>query len=299
MSSVKTAIGICAFNEGNNIRSLLRNLTSEQDLPKDCRVLVVCSGCTDQTLEVVKEFQAKDKRIKPIVEKTRKGKAEALNRIFKDAVGSSDALILVNADSLPEHGSIANLVSELTSTNAGVVFAQPVPFKGPDSLGYKIAVVIWRLHHLISFFRNPKLSGELCSIRTDCLRLIPEDVATDEPYIELAIREKGYEIRYLPNAIVHIRCPTSVGDLLKQRKRIWIGHMQFKRTTGFTVSTSSFGNVLRAVASLKPKEFFYAMLGGVLEVAAYAQAKGSIRKGIVPYIWDPIRSTKTSMCVEG
>jgi len=201
----------------------------------------------------------------------------------------------VNADSLPETGSIANLISELTSTNAGVVFAQPVPFEGPDSVGYKIAAAIWRLHHLISFFRDPKLSGELCSIRTECLRPIPEDVATDEPYIELAIRRQGYEIRYLPKAIVRIRCPTNIGDLLKQRKRIWIGHLQLKRTTGFTVSTSSFGNILRVVAGLKANEFFYAMLGGVLEMAAYAQAKGDIRRGVVPYIWEPIRSTKTSM----
>src|SRR3989337_1722852 len=110
MSNPKTAIGICAFNEENNLRFLLQNLISEQNLPKDCRILVVCSGCTDRTLEVVREFCAKDKRVEPIIEKTRKGKANALNRIFKDARESADALILVNADALPEHGSIVNLV---------------------------------------------------------------------------------------------------------------------------------------------------------------------------------------------
>jgi cellulose synthase/poly-beta-1,6-N-acetylglucosamine synthase-like glycosyltransferase len=295
MSSLKTAIGICAFNEENNLRFLLQNLISEQNLPRDCRILVVCSGCTDRTLEVVREFCAKDKRVEPIIEKTRKGKANALNRIFKDARGSADALILVNADALPERGSIVNLVSELATSNAGVVFAQPVPFKGPDGICYRIARVIWRLHHLISLLRSPKLSGELCSIRTTCLRPIPEGVATDEPYIELAIRKQGYEIRYLPDAVVHIRCPTNIVDLMKQRKRIWIGHMQLKRTTGFIVSTSSFGNILQAVTKLKPSEAFYVFLGGFLEVIAYSQAKMDSRKDKIPYIWEPIRSTKISI----
>lgn len=295
MSCLKTAIGVCAYNEENNIRSLLQNLISEQNLPKDCRILVVCSGCTDKTPEVVREFHAKDKRIKPIIEKTRKGKANAINRIFKDARGSADALILVNADALPARGSIVNLASKLATSNAGAVFAQPVPFKGPDGICYRIAKVIWRLHHLISLLQSPKLSAELCAIRTACFRPIPEGVATDEPYIELAIRKQGYELLYLPDAVVHIRCPTNIVDLIKQRKRIWIGHMQLQRTTEFTVSTSSFTNILKAVVELKPSEAFYVFLGGLLEVIACSQAKMDSRKDKVPYIWEPIRSTKISI----
>jgi len=295
MSHLKTAIGICAFNEENNISSLFQNLISEQNLPKDCRIMVVCSGCTDRTIEVVRAFCAKDRRIEPIIEKTRKGKANALNRIFENAKKFADILILVNADALPKRGSITNLISEQATSNAGVVFAQPVPFKGPDGVCYRITRVIWRLHHLISLLRNPKLSAELCSIRTACLRPIPEDIATDEPYIELAVRKQGYEVRYLPNAVVNIRCPTNIVDLLKQRKRIWIGHMQLKRTTGFSTSTSSFVNILNAMAGLKPSEAFYAFLGVFLEVTAYSQARMYSRKNEIPFIWEPIRSTKVSI----
>jgi poly-beta-1,6-N-acetyl-D-glucosamine synthase len=295
VSPLKTAIGICAFNEENNIRFLLENLISEQNLPADCRILVVCSGCTDQTLEVVKEFQAKDERIEALSEETRRGKASALNKIFGIAGESAEALVLVNADSLPEEGSILNLMAELESGNAGVVFAQPVPFVGQTGITYRISEVIWRLHHLISLLRSPKLSGELCSIRTSCLKSIPENVATDEPYIELSIRRQGYEVRYVPDAVVRIRCPTNLVDLLKQRRRIWIGHMQLRRATGFEVSTSGFRNVLAAVSGLKVTEVFYAILGGIVEVAAYAQAKADAGRGGVPYIWEPIRSTKTSI----
>ena len=78
-------MGICAHNEALNIGKLLNNILTKQKLPAESEVLVVCSGCTDQTVEIVKEFHNKDSRIKPIVEKERKGKASAVNQILSKA----------------------------------------------------------------------------------------------------------------------------------------------------------------------------------------------------------------------
>jgi cellulose synthase/poly-beta-1,6-N-acetylglucosamine synthase-like glycosyltransferase len=146
---------------------------------------------------------------------------------------------------------------------------------------------------MISLRQMPKLSGELCAIRASCLQEIPGNVATDEPYIELAIRKQGYRILYVPAALVDIRCPTNVFDLLKQRKRIWVGHMQLQSETGFKVSTTSFGNILKVALELKPAEILYLSLGAFLEAIAYIQAKIEVRKGAIPFAWEPIRSTKT------
>jgi len=291
----KVVIGICAYNEENNVGRLLRNLISEQGLPETHRILVVCSGCTDKTPQIVREFQAKDNRIEPIIEKSRTGKANALNKIFKMTRESADMLVLVNADAQPMNGSISMLVSRLTASDAGAAFAQPVPFEGFNGTCYRIVRVIWRLHHMVSLFQRPKLSGELCAIRASCLQGIPTNVATDEPYIELGIRRQGLKILYVPEALVNIRCPTNITDLFKQRKRIWVGHMQLQKETGLGVSTASFGNILRAVTALRPNEVPYAFLGGILEVFAYSRAKIESRRGRIPYKWEPIRSTKTSI----
>jgi len=295
MSLPRTIIGVCAYNEENNIRHLLQNLVSEQSLPDNCKILVICSGCTDKTPQVVEEFHVKDEKIEPIIEKTRNGKAAALNKIFQIAKDSADVLILVNADALPQSGTVKLLISQLMKSKSGATFAQPVPFRGPKGVCYKIVGVIWQLHHLISTQQRPKLSGELCAIRTSCLQPIPENIATDEPYIELAIHKQGYSILYFPQAVVHIRCPTNIVDLLKQRKRIWVGHMQLQKATGHKVSTSNFRNILRMASALKPSEIFYAAIGGCLELIAYSQANIESRKGTIPYAWEPIRSTKTSI----
>jgi cellulose synthase/poly-beta-1,6-N-acetylglucosamine synthase-like glycosyltransferase len=289
----KIVIGICAYNEEKNIGHILRNLVSEQGLPRTCRILVVCSGCTDRTPQVVKKFQAEDSRIEPIFEERRTGKANALNKIFRIARESEDVLVLVNADALPRGGSVMTLVSELERSDAGAVFAQPVPFEGFHGTCYGIVRVIWRLHHMISLRQMPKLSGELCAIRASCLQEIPGNVATDEPYIELAIRRQGYRILYVPVALVNIRCPTNVVDLLKQRRRIWVGHMQLQNETGFKVSTTSFSNILKVASELRPTEILYLSLGVFLEAIAYFQAKMEVRKGSIPFAWEPIGSTKT------
>jgi biofilm PGA synthesis N-glycosyltransferase PgaC len=295
MTIPRVVIGICAYNEKNNIRNLLQNLVVEQDLPKNCRILVVCSGCTDETPFIVKEFEKRDSRIETIIEESRRGKANALNSIFKIAKESADVLILVNADALPKRGSITKLLYKLTNNNAGVVFAQPVPSEELNGICYGIVNVIWRLHHAISLDQKPKLSGELCAIRASCLQEIPENIATDEPYIELAIRKQGYDILYVPEALVYIRCPTNTFDLLKQRKRIWLGHMQLQNETNYKVSTSRFRNVLCAISALSLNEVLYVFLGALIEIIAYSQARTALSKDMIPYVWEPIKSTKTQL----
>ena len=295
MSPMRTLIGICAYNEERNIRKLLQSLLTKQNLPSNSRILVLCSGCTDRTPHIVKEFSEADTRIELIVEKLRKGKANALNKIFKKTRESADILILINGDAVPKQGSIAKLILQLKNERVGAVFARPVPLNAIQGISNKIVHIVWKLHHHISFYKTPKFSAELCAIRTDCLKNIPENIATDEPFIELSIRKQGYRISYVPEAVVYIRCPTSVIDLFKQRRRIRIGHLQIQKMTGFVVPTSDFRNTVWTVSTLKLREIPYALLGAILEGFAYLVARLDFSNDKIPYAWEPIKSTKTSI----
>jgi len=287
-------VGICAYNEEHNIGKLLQNLLTKQNLSANSKILVICSGCTDRTPQVAREFSNEDARIKLVIENTRKGKANALNKIFTKAKESTDILFLVNADALPGHGSMQKLIFQLKEKR-GAVFARPVPLNQIRGISNRVVHIVWELHHNISFYKKPKLSAELCAIRSECLENIPENIATDEPYIELFIRKQGYEVSYVPEAVVHIRCPTSMLDLLKQRIRIWTGHLQIQKRTGFAVSTSNFKNALWTVSTLKLCDVPYVLLGALLEGLAYLVARLNFSVGKVPYAWEPIKSTKNSI----
>lgn len=289
-------IGICAYNEEKNIGLLLHNLLSKQNLPKDARIIVVCSGCVDNTPAVVRSFVEKDRRVKLVVENIRRGKASALNILFKYAQNSDDILFLMNADTLPQQGSIRKLVPPLNDPRVGATMGRPTPINEQRGLSNPIVHIIWGLHHKISLYKEIKFSAELCALRGSIIKEIPPNSVTDEPFMEMLIQRQGYRIVYVPNAVVYIKGPDNLADLFEQRRRIFIGHLQIQKTTGFTVSTLSKKNILLSVTrenfleTVKKLPFF--ILGTIIEMLAHFSARREFQKGKVPYAWKTIESTK-------
>ncbi|MDP3724382.1 MAG: glycosyltransferase, partial [bacterium] len=83
-------IGICAYNEDQNIGHLLDTI-GQQQLPRNVRlleILVVASGCTDSTVPIVREAAKRDPRIRLFTERKRKGKVTAVNKILRQARGT-------------------------------------------------------------------------------------------------------------------------------------------------------------------------------------------------------------------
>jgi cellulose synthase/poly-beta-1,6-N-acetylglucosamine synthase-like glycosyltransferase len=290
----KISIGVCAYNEEKNIGSLLKNLLTEQDLPFNCEIIVVCSGCTDSTPQIVDAFRNWDKRVQLVSEIERRGKARALNSIFARA-SSSEILILTNADAFPESGSILRLVKALEQKNLGAVAGRPIPLITSRKLSNKIVQLIWDLHHEVSLGESVKMSGELCALRPSFVKEIPTNLATDEPYIEMLIRRQGYKIAYDPDALVYVRGPENIMEIIKHRRRIWSGHLQIKQMEGYVVSTSDFRKILSTLIksfqrSLKKMPILAAFI--VLEIYAYLLARYDLSKGRIPFVWETLKSTK-------
>jgi len=295
MPEMKISVGVCAYNEEKNIGFLLKNLVTQQDLPSNCEIIVACSGCTDSTPQIVKHFHGYDTRVKLITENERRGKAQALNSIFEHA-SSSEVLILTNADSLPEPGSLIKLVKALDSENHGAVTGRPIPIDNPSKLSNMIVRLIWDLHHKVSIHESVKMSGELCAFRPSLVKKIPANLATDEPYIEMLIRRQGYKITYAPDALVYIRGPKSLREVIKHRRRIWTGHLQIKQAEGFAVSTSDFRKILLTLIKsfkLNFKELFALSLFIPLEAYSYLLARYDLSRGRIPFVWETLKSTKT------
>lgn len=296
-SKKRLCVGVCAYNEEKNIGLLLRRLTTQQDLYADSEIIVACSGCTDSTPEIVRGYQAADARIKLISERERKGKAEALNNVFERASGS-EVLVLTNADAFPEPGSLRKLVDALDDPALGAVAARPVPLNSGKRLPSLVVELIWDLHHKISTYESVKMSGELCALRPFLVKRIPHNLATDEPFIEMLIRRQGYKIGYVPDAVVYIRGPESLQEIVQHRRRIWTGHMQIQRMEGFAVSTSDF----RRIFSMLVKSF-RSNLGKLhvltlfiaVDIHSYLLARYDISKGRIPFIWEILESTKTML----
>src|SRR5690242_15451877 len=74
------SIGIMAYNEEANIAHLLKALLAQQTVHCDIKeIIVLASGCKDNTEGIVRAFCHQHPHIKLIVQPRREGKASAIN----------------------------------------------------------------------------------------------------------------------------------------------------------------------------------------------------------------------------
>ncbi len=262
-NKLKCSLGIFAYNEEKNIADLLTAILNQQLAFGEIEeIFVIASGCTDKTVVIAKEFSSKDPRIKVLVQEKREGKFSAINLFLQSA--KNEILVMESADTLPEKQALEKLIQVFKNSRVGMVGARPIPVDKPETfLGFTV-YLLWSLHHLLSL-KNPKM-GELVAFRK-LFSEIPA-TATDEAYIESLIKGKGYEIVYVPEAIVYNKGPETISDFLKSRRRVFSGHLDLKKKTGYQVSSFNSGIILILLWQLFKndkkvrKKFFY--LPGVI-----------------------------------
>ncbi len=227
-------MGICAYNEEDNIGRLLQNVLYEQGLSVDSEVLVVCSGCTDKTESIVQQFAAKDARVKGRFEPKRSGKASAINYILQNASGNT--IFLVSADTIPKQGMLPKLLAKLHLPNVGLVCGNPVPVNGKRSLVGRIVQILWRFHgHVFEELNDAgqaKHASEAFCIRKGIVTQIPPQTINDDGYIALTAKQKGWLIKFSPDAQVFMCGPQTYREYFEQRRRIIFGHFQLRKLTG-------------------------------------------------------------------
>ena len=78
--TLRCSVGITAYNEEDNIGPLLDAMLDQHlhDVAIT-EIIVVASGCTDNTVPIVRSYQARDPRLQLIEQPERRGKTSAIN----------------------------------------------------------------------------------------------------------------------------------------------------------------------------------------------------------------------------
>jgi biofilm PGA synthesis N-glycosyltransferase PgaC len=232
--SLEVTVGICAYNEDRNIGRLLDNILNLQELPEKSEVLVVCSGCSDDTVAVVQRYSKQDSCVRAFVESERKGKASAVNCILHNARGN--AIIFISADTLPSKRCFSRLLSKLRLPNVGIVCGHPVPINNSNNFIGKLVRHLWGFHdHTFEQLNGAGLARhatEVFCIRNGLVEKIPIDTVNDDAYLALVAKKKGWLIKYDTKSRVSICGPQTFTDYFKQRRRVLFGHYQVRGMTG-------------------------------------------------------------------
>mgnify|MGYP001626231650 CR=1 FL=1 len=299
------SIGVCAYNEENNIGNLLNNLC-RQFIPKPFiirEIIVVSSGSTDRTDEIVQKIAEKDARVKLVSEEERKGKAHALNLFLERAKG--EILVVVSADTEPKNGSVARLL-EAIKGDVGGACAKTIPNYKKTVLGV-FYNFLWRVHNRMLFkeMLNGNLShlgGDMWAIRRGIITKIPPNIINDDAFIGIALKRKGWRVVFVPDAEVFIRCPCTPLEYISQRERVLIGHKQIEKMIGVAPTT------IGALAFKKPKysikilveelklqkisDYAKILVGIFMEAVSNLLAIVNLKRIESYLVWKQIRGTK-------
>lgn len=279
------SVGIIAHNEEKNIARILEAILGQSIAVKE--IIVVSSGSTDKTNEIVRKYAKKHKSITLMTQEKRLGKASAINEFLKRA--SSEILVLESADTTPKNDAIEKIVRRFSDKRVGIVASRPIPANCGGILGH-IVNLQWELHHQISL-QKPKF-GELVGFR-NLVESVPK-TAVDEEQIAALIQRLGYKAKYASDAIVYNHGPENLRDFLRQRRRIFCGHLELKKD--FDYKPASLDNkaiVTGLWKTLKVKDSPYVALAVILE--AVGRALGLFdycTNKEKHYIWEVAKSTK-------
>ncbi len=291
MKSVRCSLGITAHNEEANIGKLLECIL-EQEFKTVVlvEIIVVISGCTDRTEDVVRDFMTRDGRIHLIVQPLREGKASAINLFLQEA--QEEILILSSADLQPAQGTLEYLAAPFIDPDVGMTACRPLPVNDPDTFMGFTTHLLWDLHHQMNLHRFK--AGEMVVFRTVFTR-IPQHTAVDEASIEPLIRGQGYQVRYIPQAIVYNKGPETRSDFLRQRRRIYAGHLELKQILGYSVSTMSGSMILKLLLrnlDWRPKQFFWTWGAVALEISGRFLGWIDFRQHREHTVWEIATTTK-------
>jgi cellulose synthase/poly-beta-1,6-N-acetylglucosamine synthase-like glycosyltransferase len=89
---------------------------------------------------------------------------------------------------------------------------------------------------------QPKF-GEFIAFSNIIKQLPPTSV--DEEQIAAIIKNNGYMLKYVPQAVVYNKGPDTVREFLRQRRRIYCGHLLLKKYYNYEAATLSGMRILK------------------------------------------------------
>ncbi|OGH13928.1 MAG: hypothetical protein A2687_03690 [Candidatus Levybacteria bacterium RIFCSPHIGHO2_01_FULL_38_26] len=284
-------ISICvpACNEEKNIGKLLTALCGQKtEKIKINKIVVISSGSTDKTNEIVQAFCDKNQNIILVKEPERSGKASAINTFLK--IIDDEIVVIESADTIPNIDTMEKLcIPFLNDEKIGMTGGAPFPVNDPNTfLGYIIHAWWW-------FHRNIPRFGEIIAFR-NIIENIPKSSAVDEAYIQAVMIKKNYKVVHIDKAVVYNKGPETVADLIKQRRRIFNGHARLQKDELIKIDnmTKSSLRLMLFDYEMKNLKHLVWFLSGIL-IEVYARLLGTWDmsvKNYNPAVWDMADSTK-------
>lgn len=219
---LSVSIGIPAHNEAGNIKKVLGQiLKQKRENWILSEILVYCDGCTDSTYNEAKKV--KNTFITVFDDGKRKGKTKRLAQMFSEFKG--DFLIMLDADvRLYNKKVISNLLQGFENRRVVLVGGNSRPITPRTFFEKAVATtfnVFYQSRRKINGGNNIYgCTGSILAIRRKLAKSVRfPKVINEDAYLYLYCKSKGYDFRYIDDAVVEYKLPTKISDYIKQTFR--------------------------------------------------------------------------------
>lgn len=217
---------IAAYNEIDFVKKKIENSFS-LDYPKEkLHHIWITDGSNDKTQEALSEIE----NITVYHNKERKGKIGALNRGIHFV--KTPIVIFSDANSMLNKDAIRHIMNEFENSKVGCVAGEKrIANNSKDNAVNSGEGIYWRYESFIKKSESTINStlgavGEIFAIRTNLYTKIEDDTILDDFIISLRIAQKGYKIKYAPNAYATEDASINIHEELKRKTRIAYGGFQ-------------------------------------------------------------------------
>lgn len=300
-SRFSISIGICAYNEADNITNLLTCITKQVE--NDVRIkeiLVVSDGSTDKTNKLVKQFP--DKRVKLIAYAKRAGKPVRMEYLLRHFSGKT--LVFLDADSLLlSPTALEALVRPIRrNKKVGLVGGRCLPLQPETFVEGAVGSYIHArvaVEHVFDFEQTPYcIHGMMLALSRSFANKIsiPKEILSDDAYMYFSARLYGYDVVYAKQAQGYFRSPQTLEEELKQSMRHHAGRPQLSKYFPDISIEQAYELPLEILLRIAFYQFITNPVGYIVVKVLNLYAQMSVLKGKRPIIrWEPIpmRSSKT------
>jgi len=219
---------IPAYNEAAGIAATVRSMAASRYRGR-LEIIVVDDGSTDDTAAIARGLGIPDVRV---ITQANAGKPGALNRGMAEA--RSEILVLVDGDTVFEHGTIERLVTPLQDPEIGAVSGNTkVGNRGGFIGGWQHLEYVMgfnldrRMYDMLGIM--PTVPGAIGAFRRRALYHVggvSHDTLAEDTDLTMALCRTPWRIVYAAEAITWTEAPASLRQLWKQRYRWSYGTMQ-------------------------------------------------------------------------